>query len=300
MEIRDIIGFTRRAVLFHRLRSTLTALGIAIGVAAVVMLTSMGEGVNQFMVAEFSQFGTNNLRIGPGKPETLGIGPGSLNTLKPLTIEDSIAVKQLPYIVATNPTRMGVAEVEANGRMRNTMVFGASADQQVFFQVELAAGKFLPDDNLVSPRAVAIIGATLQEELYGEDSALGDRIRIGGSRFRVIGVLAPKGDVLGMNVDEAVTIPVAHALQLFNVNALMEIGVRYEMDAPVDEVVSSIRRLLKARHGFEDFNVATQQQMMEVLGSVLNVLTMAVAALGSISLFVGGVGIFTIMDHCRA
>jgi putative ABC transport system permease protein len=84
-------------------------------------------------------------------------------------------------------------------------------------------------------------------------------------------------------------------MELFNTPGLMEIGVRYEEGAPVDEVVSSIRRLLLSRHGYEDFNVATQQQMLEILGSVLSVLTMAVAALGSISLFVGGVGIFTIM-----
>jgi putative ABC transport system permease protein len=295
MEFRDVISFTRRAVMFHRLRSTLTALGIAIGVAAVVMLTSMGEGVNQFMVAEFSQFGTNNLRIGPGKPETLGIGPGSLNTLRPLTIEDAEAVGRLPFIVATNPNRMGLAEVEANDRLRNTLIFGTSHQAQVFLKAELSSGTFLPEDNLVNPRAVAVIGSTIEKDFYGGKSALGDRIRVGGSRFRVVGVLAPLGDVLGLNVDETVMIPVARAIQLFNVNGLMEIGVRYEEGAPVDEVVANIKRLLIARHGFEDFNVATQQQMMEVLGSVLDVLTMAVAALGSISLFVGGVGIFTIM-----
>ncbi len=281
--------------MFHRLRSILTALGIAIGVAAVVMLTSMGEGVNQFMVAEFAQFGTNNLRIAPGKPETIGIGPGALNSLRPLTIEDAEAIRHLPYVVATNPNRMGLAEVEANDRMRNTLVFGTSHEIQIFLKSELAEGTHLPDDSLMSPRAVAVIGSKIKEDLWGDESPLGDRIRIGGSRFRVVGVLAPKGDVLGMNIDETVTIPVARVLQLFNAPGLMEIGVRYEENAPVEEVVGNIRRLLMARHGFEDFNIATQQQMMEVLGSVLDVLTMAVAALGSISLFVGGVGIFTIM-----
>ncbi len=295
MEVRDIIMFTQRAVMFHRLRSGLTALGIAIGVAAVVMLTSMGEGLNQFMVAEFSQFGTNNLRIGPGKPETMGMGPGALNSLRPLTIEDAEAVKRLPYIIATNPSRVGIAEVEANDRIRISTVFGTTPDMPVFLSVEMTAGQFLPEDDPTAPRAVAVIGSTLQTDLYGDKSALGKRIRIGGSRFRVVGVLGPKGDVLGLNVDESVIIPVARVMEMFNTNGLMEIGVRYENGAPVDEVVANIRRLMMARHGFEDFNIATQQQMMDVLGSVLDVLTMAVAALGSISLFVGGVGIFTIM-----
>jgi len=295
MQTRDIMAFTQRAVLFHRMRSGLTALGIAVGVAAVVMLTSMGEGLNQFMLAEFSQFGTNNLRIAPGKPQTIGLGPGILNTTRPLTIEDAEAVGRLPYIVAVNPARLGVEEVEANDRIRVATVFGSGPGVLAFISLEMQEGQFLPPDEPTTPRALAVIGSTIAKDLYAGKSALGDRIRIGGSRFKVVGVLAPKGDVTGLNVDESVLIPVARAMELFNTPGLMEIGVRYEEGAPVDELVSSIRRLLLARHGFEDFNIATQQQMMDVLSSVLSVLTMAVAALGSISLFVGGVGIFTIM-----
>jgi putative ABC transport system permease protein len=291
----DVIRYTQRAVLFHRLRSGLTALGIAIGVAAVVILTSMGEGLNQFMAREFSQFGTNNIRIAPGKPETMGLGPGILNTLRPLTIADAEALSHLPYVIAAIPNRMGSSEVEANDRIRVATVIGTGHSMADVFQLEMAIGQFLPADDPLSPRALAVIGSTIQEDLYGSQSALGDRIRIGGSRFRVVGVAAPKGDIVGVNVDESVVIPTARAMELYNVNTVMDITVRYEENAPVDEVVASLRRLMLARHGVEDFNIATQQQMMEVLGSVLDVLTLAVAALGSISLFVGGVGIFTIM-----
>ena len=295
MRTTDIIGFTQRALRFHRLRSALTALGIAIGVAAVVLLTSMGEGLNQYMVAEFSQFGTNNLRIAPARPETMGLNPGILNTTRPLTIEDAEAVSRLPFVVAVNPARVGAVEVEANGRIRVTTVFGTSPAALTFISMELAAGQFLPEDNPAAPRALVVIGSTIAREMYEGKSALGDRIRLGGSRFQVVGVLAPKGEVGGLNVDESVMIPTARAMELFNTPGLMEIGVRFEDGAPVDELVSSIRRLLVARHGFEDFNVMTQQQMLETLGSVLSVLTLGVAALGSISLLVGGVGIFTIM-----
>ena len=295
MRLPDIIAFTQRALWFHRLRSVLTALGIAIGVAAVVLLTSMGEGLNQYMVAEFSQFGTNNLSIAPGRPETMGMNPGILNTTRPLTIEDSEAVSRLPYVVAVNPGRVGTAEVEANDRVRVTTVLGTGPGALAFISMDTTEGRFLPEDDPAAPRALAVIGSTIAADLYAGKSALGDSIRIGGSRFQVIGVLAPKGDVGGLNVDETVLIPVARAMELFNTPGLMEIGLRFEDDAPVDELVSSIRRLLTARHGYEDFSVTTQQQMLEVLGSVLNVLTMGVAALGSISLLVGGVGIFTIM-----
>jgi len=295
MLLREVISFTHQAVVSHRLRSGLTALGIAIGVAAVVMLTSMGEGLNQFMVQEFAQFGTNNLRIGLGKKETIGLSPGMLNTQRPLTIEDAMAIGRLPGVIAANPTRTGLLEVEASDRLRSTVIIGATADMQQFLQFDLAAGQFLPKDNQLAPRALAVLGSTIYKEMYGDKPALGDSIRIGGSRFRVMGVLAPKGEVLGLNVDESLVIPVARALELFNANSVVEIGVRYDPSVSVEEVEASIRRLLLARHGVEDFNIQTQQQMMDALGSVLDVLTVAVAALGSISLFVGGVGIFTIM-----
>jgi putative ABC transport system permease protein len=295
MILRDIVQFTQRAVLFHRLRSGLTALGITIGVAAVVVLTAMGEGLNQFMIREFSQFGTNLIIIFPGRPQTMGMSPGILNTLRPLTIEDAQALTRLPYVIAAVPNRLGSSEVEANDRIRVATVFGTGPYMAEVFQLEMDAGQFLPEDDALSPRAFAVLGSTLNEELYGGESALGDRIRIGGSRFRVVGVVAPKGDVVGINVDESVVIPTARAMELYNVNSVLDISVRYDETAPVDEVVASMRRVLLIRHGVEDFSISTQQQMLEVLGSVLEVLTVAIAALGSISLFVGGVGIFTIM-----
>ena len=124
---------------------------------------------------------------------------------------------------------------------------------------------------------------------------LGERIRVGGQRYTVIGVMESKGTMFGFDLDDAVYIPVAKSLELFNREGLFEIDVMYEKGTPVDEVVESIRRVLIARHGGEDFTITTQQQMLDVLGSVLNVVTFAVGALGGISLLVGGVGIFTIM-----
>jgi putative ABC transport system permease protein len=120
-------------------------------------------------------------------------------------------------------------------------------------------------------------------------------VRVGGQRFRVVGVMAPKGTVIGFDLDDTVFIPAARALELFNRESLFEIDVVYEEGAPLHEVEEGIRRVLLARHGDQDFTVTPQQQMIDSLGSVLGVLTFAVAALGSISLLVGAVGIFTIM-----
>ncbi len=142
---------------------------------------------------------------------------------------------------------------------------------------------------------MAVLGAKLHAELYGGANALGDRIRVGGQRYRVIGIMEPKGDMVGIDLDDTIYIPAARGLELFNRQGLLEIDVLYAEDAPVDEVVDGIKRILAARHGAEDFTVVTQQQMLDVLGSIVDVLTLGVAALGGISLLVGGVGIFTIM-----
>ena len=140
-----------------------------------------------------------------------------------------------------------------------------------------------------------MLGSKLRSELFGAGNPLGERIRVGGQRYTVIGVMESKGTMFGFDLDDAVYIPVAKGLELFNREGLFEIDVMYEKGAPVEEVVEGVRRVLVARHGGEDFTITTQQQMLDVLGSVLNVVTFAVAALGGISLLVGGVGIFTIM-----
>jgi putative ABC transport system permease protein len=155
-------------------------------------------------------------------------------------------------------------------------------------------GSFLPPD-ADAPRAYAVLGAKVRDELFGADSPLGQRIRVGGQRYRVIGVMAAKGQVLGFDLDDTVYIPAARALELFNREGLMEIQVAHAPGADADAVAASLKRVLMARHGSEDFTVTPQKQQLAVLDSILAVLTFAVAALGSISLLVGGVGILTLM-----
>ena len=291
---RDFIRLTVGAVLAHRLRSALTMLGIAIGIAAVVLLTSIGEGVHKYVLAEFTQFGSNLIGVNPGRTTTHGI-PGMLPTVRPLTIEDAEALRRVRYVIAIVPVIQGNAEVEARRKRRRTTINGVGPDFSKVFRFNVASGRFLPPDDPRAARAFAVLGTKLREELFGTANPLGERIRVGGHSYRVIGVMEPKGNILGWDVDDAVYIPTAKALELFNRDSLFEIDVLYAPGAPAEEVVSGIRRVLRGRHGREDFTITTQQQMLEVLGSILNILTFAVAALGGISLFVGGVGILTIM-----
>ena len=295
MRAADLVKFTGGSVLAHRMRALLTALGIAVGVAAVVLLTSIGEGVRRFVVAEFTQFGTNIINITPGTTQTMGGSIGVFGTVRPLSIDDAEALRRAPYATASVPVVQGNAEVEGNGRKRRVTVYGVGHEFATAFRFEVGAGSFLPPDDPRAPRSLAVLGSKMAGQLFDGSNALGASIRVGSERYRVVGVMRSKGTMIGFDLDDTVYLPAARALELFDRDSLFEIDVLYEEAAPVDEVVDGIRRVMVARHGDEDFTITTQQQMLDTLGSVLGVLTFAVAALGSISLLVGAVGIFTIM-----
>ena len=193
------------------------------------------------------------------------------------------------------PFVQGNAEVEAAGRRRRTTIYGSGPDMPTAFSMHVKSGRFLPADDPTAPRALAVLGSKLRRELFADSNPLGQRIGIGGNRYRIIGVMEPKGTVLGFDLDDTVYIPAQRALELFNRNSLFEIDVLYPPEANVDKVVKGIKGTLVTRHGREDFTITTQAQMLEVLGSILNILTFAVGAIGGISLLVGSIGIITIM-----
>jgi len=295
MRAMDLSRLAAGAVTAHRGRSLLTALGIAVGIAAVVLLTSIGEGVHRFVLQEFSQFGTNIIAVTPGKTETLGISGAQISNVRPLSLDDSAALSRLEQVVAVMPVVQGNAEVESEGHTRRTMILGVGSELPLVWSMKVSAGRFLPPDDQRAPRAFVVLGAKVRSELFGGRNPLGQRLRVGGGRFRVVGVMEAKGQFLGFDLDDAVYVPAGKALELFNRESLMEIDLVYRAGAAVSTVRAGIERTLRARHGTDDFTVTTQQQMLDILGSVLDVLTFAVAALGGISLFVGGIGILTIM-----
>ncbi len=295
MRSADFIKLTGLSLVAHKLRSFLTLLGISVGISAVVLLTSIGEGIHQFILSEFTQFGTTLIAVNPGKTQTMGISMGVFGSTRPLTIEDAEALRRLPSAKSVVGAIQGNAEVEGNQRTRRTTVYGVGADFPVAFSLPVQLGRFLPHDNPLAPRALAVLGSKVKQELFGDQNPVGQRIRVGGNRFRVVGVMQSKGQVLGFDLDDTVYIPLARGLELFNRDGLMEIDVLYHEGLPEQKVVEQIRKLLSARHGREDFTITTQQQMLDVMGSILNIITFAVAAIGAISLLVGGIGIVTIM-----
>ncbi len=292
----DSVQLALRAITAHRLRSFLTLLGIAVGIAAVILLTSIGEGIHRFVLAEFTQFGTNVIGIGPGKTKTAGPHPSGIPTsVRPLTLADAQSLERLPHVTGVTPTVWGNTEVNANGRLRRTTVYGVGAAMAKIFSIRVKSGQFLPVEDAENPRAFVVLGAKLKQELFGAANPLGAKLRIGSNQFRIVGVLESKGQFLGIDLDDTAYIPAARALELFNRDGLMEIHVSYAEGVPAAQVSAAIKSTLIARHGREDFTITTQEDMLKTLSKILDVLTMAVGALGSISLLVGGVGIVTIM-----
>lgn len=295
MKFADSLHFTWTALRAQRLRTGLTALGIAIGIAAVILLTSIGQGLHRFVIAEFSQFGTNLISITPGKIQTHGASLGAVNTVRPLSIDDAVALKRAPHVLASDPSVAGNGEVEHDGRSRRTTIYGVGPDFSRAFSMRVASGTFLPPDDPHTPRSFVVLGSKVAQELFGGANPIGTRIRVGGERYRVVGVMEAKGQVLGFDLDDTVYIPTGRALDMFNRESLMEIHIAYDPTAPLAEVERGLRAILTERHGSEDYTVTPQQKMLEVFGTVLDALTFAVAAIGGISLVVGGVGILTIL-----
>jgi putative ABC transport system permease protein len=296
MLLPDATLLALRAITAHRLRSFLTLLGIAVGIAAVILLTSIGEGIHRFVLAEFTQFGTNIASVSPGKVKTSGPAPTGIPTsVRPLTLEDARALARLPQVTGMTAAVWGNTEVSGNGRLRRTTVNGVGADMPKVYNIKVKSGQFLPAEELENARAFVVLGAKLKAELFGGANPLGARVRVGNLQFRVIGVLESKGQFLGVDLDDAAYIPTARALELYNRDGMMKIDLAYAEGVPAARIAAAIKTLLTARHGREDFTVTTQEDMLRTLSKILDILTMAVGALGGISLLVGAVGIVSIM-----
>lgn len=295
MRFADLSRLSLRAIISHKLRSSLTALGIVVGIFAVVILTSIGEGIHRYVLQQFTQFGTNLIAVTPGKTSVFGLSGATINSVRPLSLEDAENLRQLENIVDVVPVVQGNARVEAGERQRRTQVFGTGSAAPEVWKIKVKLGRFFPRDEDTNPRSFAVLGSKLHKELFGEGNPLGQRVRIGSDRFLVIGVMEEKGQMLGFDLDDSIYIPTAKALQLFDREGLMEADLLYKADASLEQVSNAVKRRLIARHGEEDFTLVTQNQMLDTLDSVLSVLTLAVGALGGVSLLVGSVGILTIM-----
>ena len=295
--MRDLIGLALRTIVAQRLRSGLSVLGIAIGIGAVILLTSIGEGTRRYILEEFSQFGTGILAINPGRTKTSGI-PGIFGgSTRPLTIDDAQALLRVRGVESVVPVAYGTARVSGGPRQlaRSVPVYGVTPGVQEMWRFRVRQGSFWESGDPRQGGPWCVLGQKLARELFGGASPLGQFVRVGDSRLRVVGLMEAKGTMLGVDIDDVAYVPVATALRLFNLPELIEIDVQFANPSLAAQVESEVTRLLAARHGDEDFTVTSQEAMLEVFGNVMDVITLSVGAIGGISLLVGAIGILTMM-----
>jgi putative ABC transport system permease protein len=191
---------------------------------------------------------------------------------------------------------MGTARVQAGERGRSVFVYGVNSEIPDVWKFEVRQGRFLPQGDPRRGAPVVVLGPKLKREIFGEENALGRFVRLGGQRFLVIGVMAPKGLLLGFDIDDSAYIPVARARALFDEDGLIEIDMTFSQHSDLDRVVADVRSTLMARHeDEEDFSITTQTEMLDVFGRVMTVISAAAGGIGAISLVVGAIGILTIM-----
>lgn len=297
MSLADLLAFALRALTGHRLRSALCLVGMAIGVMAVVMLTALGEGARKYVVGQFSDLGTNLLIVIPGKTETTGAFPGIGGVPNDLTLGDADAVlREVRQVARIAPIAMATEFVAHGERRRQVAVVGTNHDFLEVRNLRLGWGEFLPREESHRGSAVAVLGFKAARELFPGEDPVGQVVRIGGWRMRVIGVLARRGVQLGIDLDEVAVVPVATAMRMFNRTSLFRLLAQVRNHAEIDAAKGKITALLARRHdGVEDVTVITQDAVVSTFSAVLGALTLALAAIAAISLSVAGIGIMNVM-----
>jgi putative ABC transport system permease protein len=298
MRLADTLRFARNAAAGYPLRTALSVLAMSIGVAAVVILTALGDGARRYVLGQFSSIGTNLVIVLPGRTGTGGFNPANAVTTTPrdLTIDDAAALRRASVVSRVAPLAVGTSEISAGGRLREIVVAGSTADLLPIRNFELAQGRGLPDGDWHSGEAVAVIGAVVRDELFGNEPAVGRLVRVGDRRLRVIGVLKPVGQGLGMNTDELVIVPVALAQARFNTNTLFRILVEARSREAIPLAREQAADIIRQRHhGEEDVTVITQDAILATFDKLLGALTLGVAGIAAISLAVAGILVMNVM-----
>lgn len=297
MNSQDLFRFSARALRGYPTRSLLTLLAMAIGVASVMLLTALGEGARRYVKGEFSSLGTHLVIVLPGRSETVGGAPPLITgTPRDLTLGDALALLRSSAIRRMAPISVGSAPVSYRQLEREVSVVGSTAELAEVRQLEVGQGRFLPPGDPTRGAAVCVIGHTVKRELFGGASPLGEWLRIGGRRFRVIGVLAEKGQSLGLDMDDLVIIPLASAQALFNTEALFRILAQADGREAIPRAKQAILDIVRERHeGEDDITIITQDAVLSTFDRILKALTLTVAGIAAVSLLVAGILVMNVM-----
>ncbi len=298
MRLADVLWFASYSLKGNPTRTLLMILAMSIGVAAVVVLTGLGEGARRYVINQFSSLGSNLVIVLPGRTETAGIGPGMLLGQIPreLSLDDAQALLRSRAILRIAPLTIGSSQISYQARNREAVVLGSTADLLEVRHMSVGQGQFLPANEVHASVAVCVLGATIRRELFGQQPAIGAWVKLGDRRFRVIGVMASQGESMGFNTDDLVIIPVASAHMLFNTSGLFRILVEAKSRDALAHAQQDAEQILFQRHnGEKDVTVITQDAVLATFDRILHALTLAVGGIASISLAVAGILIMNVM-----
>jgi len=297
MRLLDLLNFTLQSQLRHRFRSAMMLIAMTIGVGSVVILSGLGEGARGWVMDQFSFLGSDTLIMLPGKQETTGgIPPLTGTAARDITIDQVEILKlKISAIEAIAPLVAGNSEVSRGGLSREVITLGTS---RAFFDLrdlQLGQGIALPDIPLSQSRSICVLGGTLKEALFGNANALGEWVRVESFRCRVIGVLFGRNDAMGMDLSDALIMPVANAMTLYNTQALFRVFIKVRSGQSLDTTEQRVTEMMTQLHqGEDDITVIRPDALISTFDDIIRILTLAVSAIASISLLVAGVLIMNI------
>ncbi|MBA6327263.1 ABC transporter permease [Colwellia sp. MB02u-6] len=296
MNLADHWLFSYQALARHRLRSTMVLLAIGMGVSSVLLLTSIGEGARLYIEQEFSALGSKMLIVLPGKKETTGSAPPLYGTSpRDLTIEDAQALKKIPSISHVAPIIAGTASVSNQSLSRDIIILGTNRDMFTVRNLTVKQGRMLPENSETRATPVCILGAKLAKELFKKSSPMGQWLRIGEYKYRVIGLLKARGESLGLDLQDMAIIPVRSAQVLFDSPALFRILLQLKQtDFEINTRVN-INKIIAQRHdGEADITIISQDAMLSAFNKIIVAVTASIGAIAAISLIVAGILIMNV------
>ncbi|TET52608.1 MAG: FtsX-like permease family protein [Actinobacteria bacterium] len=304
MNLLESLRTAYRGLIANKLRSTLTMLGIIIGVGAVVAMISIGTGASDFATSRIKELGSNILFISPGSPGGQGFGGarGAEGTQESLDQKDAEAIKDgISTIKKVSPEYTSGAQVIYKKQNTNTSIVGATSTYEDVHNFHIGSGSFIDESDQKTTKRVAVLGTNVVTDLFGKSNAIGQTIKIKSIPFKVIGVMEEKGQSGFQNLDNQIFIPLSAAQKrLFGAKHLSTISIQAKNEEVMDQASEDIEALLLERHEIEnadeaDFRIRSQAEILDTMSQVTGTLTILLGGIAAISLIVGGIGIMNIM-----
>jgi putative ABC transport system permease protein len=297
MDVVELVLTAVDTIRASKVRAFLTTLGVVIGVLAVILLVSLGEGARQYLADTFASLGSNVIQVFPGKRETQGVGPPIMGSQHRLTREDEEALVHRAYTLdGVAGIVNGSGSVRYSTRRRDTYIFGVGDRFMEIRQLKISHGRNFTDEDVQSRRRYVVLGATLVADLFGDENPLGKPVKVADAEFRVVGIMEHKGNSLGFDLDDLVMIPETSALDLFGLDGLTQLFMRARDKADMQAAIADVTEILRRRHNDKvDFTIISQDDILGTLNAIMATMTMVLLAIASISLVVGGIGIANIM-----